>query len=108
MKALNQLTASEIVQHIASGKATCVEVARACLDHIAEREKVVGAWHFLDADLVIKQAQALDQRSTIGALHGVPVAIKDIIDTHDMPTEYGSPIYRGHRPASDAACVALT
>src|SRR5690242_11101431 len=108
MKPLNQLTATDIVQCIASGKTTCSDVARACLDHIAEREPAVGAWQFLDPELVMKQAAVLDQRSTFGALHGVPVAMKDIIDTADMPTEYGSPIYRGHRPVSDAACVALT
>jgi amidase len=108
MKPLNQLTASEIVRSIGSGKTTCVDVARACLDHIAEREPAVQAWQFLDPDLVLKQAQALDRRGVVGPLQGVPVGMKDIIDTYDMPTEYGSPIYKGHRPASDAACVALT
>jgi Asp-tRNA(Asn)/Glu-tRNA(Gln) amidotransferase A subunit family amidase len=52
--------------------------------------------------------RALDQREPSGPLHGVPFGIKDIIDTYNMPTEYGSPIYRGHQPASDAACVALS
>src|SRR4029079_9418034 len=74
----------------------------------AERETAVQAWQFLDVELVMRQAEALDQRSKIGPLHGGPVGMKDIIDTYDMPTEYGSPIYRGHRPVSDAACVALT
>jgi len=108
MKPLNQLTATEIVRAIGSGKTTCEGVARACLDHIEEREPAVEAWQFLDRDLVVKRAQALDQSGTIGPLQGVPVGMKDIIDTHDMPTEYGSPIYKGHRPVSDAACVALT
>jgi len=108
VKPLNQLTASEIVRCIGSGKATCETVARACLDHIADREDAVQAWQFIDADLVLKQARALDQSRSMGPLHGVPVGMKDIIDTHDMPTEYGSPIYAGHRPVSDAACVALT
>jgi len=108
MKPLNQLTASEIVQSIGAGNTTCEAVARACLERSAEREPSVGAWQFLDPDLVLAQARALDRRGTMGALHGVPVAMKDIIDTHDMPTEYGSPIYKGHRPAGDAACVALT
>jgi Asp-tRNA(Asn)/Glu-tRNA(Gln) amidotransferase A subunit family amidase len=108
MKPLNQLTATEIVQAIGSGKTTCEAVARACLDHIEEREPAVQAWQFLDHDLVLKRARALDQSGAIGPLHGVPVGMKDIIDTHDMPTEYGSPIYKGHRPVGDAACVALT
>jgi amidase len=108
MKRLNELTATEIVQAIGSGNATCETVARACLDHIAERDPAVQAWQFLDADLVLKQARALDARGPSGQLHGVPVGFKDIIDTHDMPTEYGSPIYKAHQPVNDAACVALT
>lgn len=107
MKPLNHLSATQIVQALAAGKATCEAVARACLDHIAEREPRVQAWQFLDPDLVLRQARALDRRGTVGPLQGVPVAVKDIIDTSDMPTEYGSPIYRGHRPVNDAACVAL-
>jgi Asp-tRNA(Asn)/Glu-tRNA(Gln) amidotransferase A subunit family amidase len=108
MKNLNELTATEIVQAVGSRQTTCEAVARACLDRIAERNAAVQAWQFLDPDLVLRQAHALDRRGTAGPLHGVPVGMKDIIDTHDMPTEYGSPIYEGHRPVSDAACVALT
>ena len=104
---LNQLTATEIVRAIADGKATCEAVARACLERIAAREPQVQAWQYLDPDYVITQARALDKRATRGPLHGVPFAIKDIIDTCDMPTEYGSPIHAGHRPKADAACVAL-
>lgn len=107
-KPLHQLTATEIVQAIAAGETTAEAVARACLERIAGREPQVQAWHYLDADLVLKQARALDRRGTVGPLHGVPVAMKDIIDTCDMPTEYGTPIHKGHRPRVDAACVALT
>lgn len=106
--ALNQLTASQIVAAIADRKTTAEAVARACLEHIAAREPQVEAWQFLDPDLVIKQARALDASTKIGPLHGVPVGIKDIIDTADMPTEYGTPIHKGHRPRIDAAVVALT
>jgi len=108
MKPLNELTASEIVTAIAAKQTTAEAVARACLDHIDAREPHVEAWHFLDPDLVIKQAQALDASGNVGPLQGVPVAIKDIIDTCDMPTEYGTPIHKGHRPRIDAAVVALT
>lgn len=106
--ALNQLTASEIVAAITARRTTAEAVARACLDRIAAREPQVEAWQFLDPDLVIKQARALDAGGTVGPLQGVPVGMKDIIDTADMPTEYGSPIHKGHRPHMDAACVALT
>ena len=108
MKPLNQLTASEIVQAVASGQATCEAVAHACLERVAERDPRVQAWQFIDRDLVLKQARALDAQGSRGPLHGVPIGMKDIIDTHDMPTEYGSPIYKGHRPAGDASCVALS
>jgi Asp-tRNA(Asn)/Glu-tRNA(Gln) amidotransferase A subunit family amidase len=105
---LHQLTATEIVQAIGSGRASAEAVARACLERIADREPHVQAWQFLDRELVLNQARVLDRSGARGALHGVPVGFKDIIDTADMPTEYGSPIYEGHRPAADAACVALT
>jgi amidase len=108
MKALKLLTASEIVQAIAAGKTTAEAVARACLERIAEREPQVQAWQFLDRDLVLKQARSLDASGKVGPLQGVPVGVKDIIDTCDMPTEYGTPIHAGHRPRIDAACVALT
>jgi Asp-tRNA(Asn)/Glu-tRNA(Gln) amidotransferase A subunit family amidase len=108
MTPLHQLTATEIVSATTAGELTCEAVAQACLDHIAKREPQVHAWQYLDPAQVIAQARALDRRGSKGPLHGVPVGMKDIIDTADMPTEYGSPIYRGHRPASDAACVALT
>jgi Asp-tRNA(Asn)/Glu-tRNA(Gln) amidotransferase A subunit family amidase len=107
-KPLHQFTATEIVSTIAAGKTTAVAVAESCLEYIAEREPQVEAWHYLDPELVLKQARALDKRGSIGALQGVPVGIKDIIDTADMPTEYGTPIHKGRRPGIDATCVALT
>ena len=66
------------------------------------------AWAFVDPELVIAQARALDAATVRGPLHGIPLGIKDVIDTHDMPTQMGSPIYAGYRPPADAACVALT
>jgi amidase len=108
MRALNELTATEIVSAVAAGTATCEAVARACLDRIAAREPQVRAWQYLDPDQVIAQARSLDRNGRRGPLHGVPFGVKDIIDTCDMPTEYGTPIHRGHRPGRDAACVALS
>jgi Asp-tRNA(Asn)/Glu-tRNA(Gln) amidotransferase A subunit family amidase len=107
-KPLHQFTATEIVSAIAAGKTTAVAVAESCLEYIAGREPQVEAWHYLDPELVLAQARALDKRGNTGPLQGVPVGIKDIIDTADMPTEYGTPIHRGHRPRVDATCVALT
>lgn len=108
MKPLHQLTASEIVAAIDDRKTTAEAVTRACLDRIAEREPRVLAWQFLDPELALAQARSLDRNGPRGPLHGVPVGMKDIIDTDDMPTEYGTPIHAGHRPRIDAACVALT
>jgi Asp-tRNA(Asn)/Glu-tRNA(Gln) amidotransferase A subunit family amidase len=104
---LNTLTASEIVAATTSGTATCEQVARDCLARVEERESVIKAFSFIDPDLVLRQAKALDARVTRGPLHGVPIGVKDIIETSDMPTQMGSPIYRGYRTKSDASCVAL-
>lgn len=100
-------TATAIRAALANGEMTCEEVARACIERIRERERAVQAWHFFDPDLAIAQARALDRVGQRGPLAGVPVGIKDIIETADMPTEYGSPIFLGARPARDATCVAM-
>jgi amidase len=104
---MKPLTASEAVAAIAAGKLTSEKLVRACLDRIAEREPVVKAWAFLDPALAIAQAKAADA-ATGGVLRGVPIGVKDIIDTHDMPTGHNSPIFEGKVPFGDAACVALS
>ncbi len=104
---LNELSATEIVQRIAAGKTKCEAVVRDCLARIAARDGVVKAWVNFDPDIARAQARALDRAPIGGPLRGVPIGVKDIIDTFDMPTEMGSPIYRGHRPPADASCVAL-
>ena len=68
---------------------------------------MVQAWATIDPDYALRQARELDRGPSRGALHGVPIGVKDIIDTADLPTEMGSPIYEGNRSFSDAACVAL-
>ena len=104
---LNALSASDIARRVAAGEITAEAVTRDCLARIEARETAVHAWAFLDPDVALAQARAIDAAAHKGALAGVPVGIKDIIDTADMPTEMGSAIYRGHRPAIDASCVAL-
>src|SRR5262245_54134352 len=101
------LSAAEAAQRIARRELTSESLINACLARIAAREPEVQAWAFLDPELARTQARKLDREPPRSLLHGVPVAIKDVIDTYDMPTEYGSPIYRGYRPRCDAACVAL-
>ena len=92
---------------IAAGAATCEAVARDCMARIAARDGVVKAFVNFDPELALAQARALDRGPCRGPLHGVPIGLKDTIDTFDMPTELGSPIYRGNRPRADASCVAL-
>lgn len=104
---LNQLSATEVARKIAAGEVTSEAVVVDCLSRISARESVVKAWVNLDPELALRQARALDRGPRRGPLHGVPVGVKDIMDTHDMPTEMGSVIYHGHRPLADAACVAL-
>ncbi len=104
---LEALTASAIAGGVAAGEFTCEAVVRACLERVAAREPVVRAFVDFDPDHALRQARALDRAKARGPLAGVPVGVKDVIDTVDLPTEMGSPIYRGHRPAADAACVAL-
>ncbi|HEV8517608.1 MAG TPA: amidase [Burkholderiales bacterium] len=103
---LNELTAAEAARRIARGQLTSEALVAAYLARIAAREREVHAWAHLDADRALAQARALDRESPRSPLHGIPFGIKDVIDTADMPTEYNSPIYRGHQPTWDAACVA--
>jgi len=108
MSELNRLSATEAARRLARREITAESLLRDCLARVDEREPTVQAWKFLDREGALRQARALDQGPVRGPLHGLPVGVKDVFDTHDMPTEYGSPIYRGHRPRSDAAVVALT
>jgi len=94
-----RLGAKEAARLIERGELRAEDLARSCLDRIAKREPEVKAWTHVAPTPEIGKA---------GPLRGVPVGVKDIFDTHDMPTEYGSPIYKGYRPRADAAAVALT
>ena len=107
MKSLHELTGVEAAQAIAAGTITSEALVTACLERITAREASIGAWEYLDHEAALAQARARDHSPAQGPLHGVPVGIKDLIDTADMPTCYGSPIYARHQPAWDAASVAL-
>jgi Asp-tRNA(Asn)/Glu-tRNA(Gln) amidotransferase A subunit family amidase len=107
---LASLTATEAATEIARGALSAEEYSRAFLAQIAVVEDEFHAFTHLDPDHVLVQARALDERKAsgqaLGPLHGVPVAIKDIFDTADYPTECGSPILTGRRPFHDATVVA--
>jgi len=104
---LNLLSATQAAEKIAAGEATSLALVEDCLARIAAREPDVAAWAFIDPEMARRQARARDQEPRRSAFHGVPIGIKDIFDTFDMPTAYGSPIYKGHRPATDTAIVGL-
>src|SRR5579862_9786238 len=103
----NRLSATEAVARLSSGALTAEQLTRDCLDRIEERASV-KAWIHLDPECALAQARAADRAGRPGLLAGLPVGVKDVIDTADMPTQHGSPIYTGNRPFADAACVALT
>jgi amidase len=100
-------TVVEAARRIAARRLSAEALVASYLDRIEARERIVGAWEYLDRERATAVARLRDAEPPRGPLHGIPIAVKDTIDTADMPTAYGSPIYRGHRPAADAACVAL-
>lgn len=110
MEGVNALGLAEAAAAIRDGKVSSEELVKSCLDRIAAFEPEVEAWAHLDPDVALEQARAIDNRrykgQPIGPLGGVPVGVKDIFDTVDYPTEYGSPIYAGRQTMKDAACVA--
>jgi Asp-tRNA(Asn)/Glu-tRNA(Gln) amidotransferase A subunit family amidase len=101
------LSATTLVRLIADGALTAEAVIASCLERIAAREPVVRAWNHLAGEAALAAARARDRSGRRSLLNGVPFALKDIFDTADQPTGYGSPIYWGARPAADAAAAAL-
>lgn len=105
MKTANQLGALEAARAIEAGELTSEALVGACLDRIAKRNHEVLAFTSSDRELALRHARAADRRPG-GPLRGIPFAVKDVIETSDYETSYGSQIYLGHRPAVDAGCVA--
>ncbi|MCW5692087.1 MAG: amidase [Pseudolabrys sp.] len=107
---LTGLTAIEAAEHIANGDFSSEEYVGACLDRIAAIDGEVHAFVHLDPDAALAQAREVDERrrngQPIGLLHGIPVAIKDIFDTADYPTECGTAVLKGRQPMQDSAVAA--
>ena len=103
----HELDAWQAAHLLARRELSALELMRACLDRISERDEAVHAFCHLDADAALAQARMLDAGPWRGPLHGLPLGVKDLFDTADLPTTYGSAVYAGHRPAADAAAVAL-
>src|SRR5439155_45132 len=108
---LHWVGAVEGARMIRDGVITSVELVQACLACVREVDGQIQAWAFLDPEHALAQARAADEYrmsgQPTGALHGVPVGIKDIIDTADMPTENGSVLHAGRTPSLDASVVSL-
>ncbi|MDP3033107.1 MAG: amidase [Rhodocyclaceae bacterium] len=111
MDKLNWLGARQAAQGIRDGLFSSEDLVRACIEHIQAREPEVQAWAFFDPEHALGQARRADEwraaGKPLGLLHGVPVGIKDIIDTGDMPTEDGTPLHAGRTPWHDAKVVDL-
>ncbi|MBO6521264.1 MAG: amidase [Rhodospirillales bacterium] len=107
----NLLTATEAAEAIRTGNLTSRDLIDACIARAEERADDVGAWIYLNPCLAREQAdncdQALAEGRDLGPLHGVPVGLKDIIDTADMPTENGSALFEGRRPVADSTIARL-
>lgn len=109
MSTLNKNTVTETVQQIADGSLSCATIVNHYTQAIAQTEKELGAWKYFDPNSAKSQAAQLDATNQsglpIGSLHGIPVGIKDIFDTADFPTCYGSPIYADHQPKKDSRTI---
>jgi Asp-tRNA(Asn)/Glu-tRNA(Gln) amidotransferase A subunit family amidase len=101
------LSACEAAQQLAQRSLRAQDLVRDCLARIDARDAQVQAWSHVARQAALARAKALDDGAHQGLLHGLPIGVKDLIDTADMPTTYGSPVYASHQPAHDAACVAL-
>jgi Asp-tRNA(Asn)/Glu-tRNA(Gln) amidotransferase A subunit family amidase len=101
------LSVRELAHQVAQRTLSAEAVAHAYIQRIEAQEAVLHAWQYFDAAQVLVQARGIDAASSAaGPLAGVPVGVKDVMDTADMPSGYGSPIYAAHRPLVDAAAVA--
>jgi len=98
-----RLTALAAIRHIQAGRLTPLELMESCLERIALREPSTRALVDFDPE----QARRAARSARPGRLHGIPIGVKDVLDTADLASQYGSGIWRGHRPRADAACVAL-
>ena len=107
---LNDLSTTQAVDKIRKGEITSEELVQACLERIDQIDGEIEAWAYLNHDYALDQARKLDiirqDGGTIGPLHGIPVGIKDIIDTAHVPTELGTPIHSGRVPFKDAWVVS--
>ncbi len=107
MKKAYQLSATEAAKKIQANQLSSEELLRSCIERIEEKESSTQAWVETNFKAALERARYLDRSANQGLLHGLPFGAKDLFDTHDFPTRYGSPIYENNRPNSDAVHVSL-
>jgi Asp-tRNA(Asn)/Glu-tRNA(Gln) amidotransferase A subunit family amidase len=107
MTSPNTLSATELAQKLDAGSVTAEAIVRSHLERIDRRDADVLAWSHLAREAALERAKLLDRGPRQGLLHGIPMGVKDIIDSGDQPTTYGSPIYARHQPLADAATIAM-
>lgn len=100
------LTATDAARHIRNGSLTVSELIEACIERVDQVDVALKAFVHFDRDLVRRHAAEANRGPSKGPLHGLPIGVKDVLDTSDMPTGYGSQIWEGYRPRADAAVVA--
>lgn len=104
---LNELSACQAANLLARRDISAVDLVKSCLERVAGRDERVQAFTYFDADHAIEQAKSLDEGPIRGVLHGLPIGVKDLFDAAGFPASYGSSIYEGHRPMSDAVSVSM-
>ena len=107
MKDLESLSASQAIKALSKREIKATDLLLSCLDRIGQRENHVKAWTSLGKENAVTRAKELDKGAFKGILHGLPIGVKDLYDTYDLPTSYGSPIYANHYPVTDAVSIAL-
>jgi len=107
MKDLESLSASQAAKALSKRDIKATDLLLSCLDRIGQRESSVKAWVSLGKENALARAKALDKGPIQGLLHGLPIGVKDLFDTYDLPTAYGSPIYQNNYPSADAVSIAL-
>lgn len=107
MKDLESLSATQAIKALSKREIKATDLLLSCLDRIGQKESLVRAWASLGKENALSRAKQLDKGAIQGILHGLPIGVKDLYDTYDLPTSYGSPIYANHYPVADAVSVAL-
>jgi Asp-tRNA(Asn)/Glu-tRNA(Gln) amidotransferase A subunit family amidase len=100
------LTATDAARRLRNGSLTSSSLMEACIERIEKIDPILHAFVYFDRAIAMRQAREADRATASGPLHGLPLGVKDVLDTFDMPAGYGSPIWDGYRPRADSVAVA--